>query len=46
MRMAKIVGIEVPIHGMIYCKDSSLSYFIQRFDRVSRNKKLICGIIW
>jgi len=40
MRMAKLVGIEVPLHGMIYSKDGSLSYFIKRFDRLSRNKKL------
>ena len=40
MRMAKAVGIEVPLHGMIYSKDGSLSYFIKRFDRVGRNKKL------
>lgn len=40
MRMAKAVGIEVPFHGMIYSRDGSLSYFIKRFDRVGRNKKL------
>lgn len=40
MRMAKVVGIEVPFHGMIYSKDGSLSYFIKRFDRVGRNQKL------
>lgn len=40
MRMAKVVGIEVPLHGMIYSKDGSLSYFIKRFDRIGWNKKL------
>jgi len=40
MRMAKAIGIEVPFHGMIYSRDGSLSYFIKRFDRVGRNKKL------
>ncbi len=40
MRMAKIVGIETPLHGMIYGKDGSLSYFIKRFDREGRNKKI------
>lgn len=40
MRMAKAVGMEVPLHGMVYSKDGSLSYFIKRFDRVGRNKKL------
>ncbi len=40
MRMAKLVGIETPLHGMVYGKDGSLSYFIKRFDRIGRNKKL------
>ncbi|MBV6438626.1 MAG: hypothetical protein EPGJADBJ_00250 [Saprospiraceae bacterium] len=40
MRMATQVGIETPLHGMIWCKDGSLSYFIRRFDRVGRNGKL------
>ena len=40
MRMAKAAGIEVPLHGMVYSKDGSLSYFIRRFDRVGRNQKL------
>ena len=39
MRMAKLAGIEVPVHGLIYSKDKSLTYFIKRFDRVSRNNK-------
>lgn len=40
MRMAKLVGIEVPLHGMVYSKDGSLNYFIKRFDRIGRDKKL------
>lgn len=39
MRLAKIAGIEVPLHGMIYNIDGSLSYFIKRFDR-SGNQKI------
>jgi serine/threonine-protein kinase HipA len=39
MRLAKIVGIEVPFHGMIYNIDGSLSYVIKRFDR-SRTQKI------
>lgn len=35
MRLAAFFGIEVPLHGMIYCKDGSLSYWIRRFDRPS-----------
>ncbi len=38
MRLASEVGIEVPLHGMIYCKDGSLTYFIRRFDRSGRGK--------
>ena len=38
MRLAQTVGIKVPIHGMIYNNDQSLSYFIKRFDRIGRHK--------
>jgi len=40
MKLAAIVGIEVPLHGMIYNIDQSLTYFIKRFDRVTKNKKI------
>jgi serine/threonine-protein kinase HipA len=33
MRLARLSGIEVPLHGMIYSHDMSLTYFIKRFDR-------------
>ncbi len=39
MRMAAAVGIEVPVHGMVFSRDGSLTYFIKRFDRVGRGKK-------
>lgn len=39
MKMAKVFGIEVPLTGLVYSKDSSLSYFIKRFDRYGKNKK-------
>jgi len=39
MKMAKIFGIEVPLTGLVYSKDGSLSYFIKRFDRFGKNKK-------
>ena len=35
-----ISGLEVPIHGLIYSKDNTMTYFIKRFDRVGHNKKL------
>lgn len=40
MRLASCAGIEVPFHGLVYCKDNSLSYFTKRFDRFGKNKKL------
>jgi serine/threonine-protein kinase HipA len=39
MHLAKALGIEVPLHGLVYSKDGTLTYFIKRFDRKSRNKK-------
>lgn len=38
MRLANTVGIEVPVHGLIYGHDNNLTYFIQRFDRPGRTK--------
>ncbi len=39
MKMAKVFNIEVPIHGLIYSKDNTLSYFIKRFDRYGKESK-------
>lgn len=38
MKLAEIVGIEIPPHGMIYNIDGSLSYFVKRFDRTRNHK--------
>jgi serine/threonine-protein kinase HipA len=40
MRLAELIGINIPLHGMVYSKDNTLTYFIRRFDRVGRNKKI------
>jgi serine/threonine-protein kinase HipA len=40
MRLAALVGIEVPLHGVIYGKDGKLTYFIKRFDRKGQKDKL------
>lgn len=40
MRMANRIGIEVPLHGLLYGKDDALTYFILRFDRTSHKRKL------
>lgn len=39
MKMADTFGIEVPLTGLVYSKDGSLSYFIKRFDRYAKTKK-------
>lgn len=38
MRLAAAVGIDVPLHGLIYAKDQSLVYVIKRFDRKKKQK--------
>jgi serine/threonine-protein kinase HipA len=40
MRLAASIGIEVPLHGLIYSKDNSLTYFIKRFDRKGQKDKI------
>lgn len=40
MRLAASIGIEIPLHGLIYSKDSSLTYFIKRFDRKGQKDKI------
>jgi len=40
MRMAAGVGIEVPLHGLVYSKDGSMTYFVMRFDRLGRGRKV------
>ena len=40
MRLAESAGIEIPLHGLIYSVDGSLTYFIKRFDRHPRGQKL------
>ncbi len=40
MQMAALIGIEVPLHGLLYVEDGTLSYFIKRFDRLENGGKL------
>ena len=40
MRLAKSIGLEVPLHGMIWAKDGTLTYFIKRFDRKGQKDKI------
>ncbi len=39
MKLAAVVGIKTPLHGLMYGSDGSLSYFIRRFDRQVKGKK-------
>lgn len=40
MHLASTLGIETPLHGLLFSKDGSLTYFIKRFDRFSHTQKL------
>jgi len=40
MRLASEIGLEVPLHGLIWSKDNSLTYFIKRFDREGHKDKI------
>ncbi|CAB1085458.1 FIG00760960: hypothetical protein [Olavius algarvensis Delta 1 endosymbiont] len=40
MRLAELIGIDVPLHGLVYSKDKTMTYFIRRFDRMGKNKKI------
>lgn len=40
MRLAALCGIKTPRHGLIFCKDGTLSFWIARFDRPSARTKL------
>ncbi len=40
MTMAKMINLEVPVHGLVFSKDNSLTYFIKRFDRTGHSNKL------
>lgn len=39
MRMGDVIGIEIPLHGMVYSKEGALTYFIKRFDRYGKSNK-------
>lgn len=40
MKLAELAGIEVPLHGLVYSKDGTFTYFIKRFDRAGRKDKI------
>ncbi len=40
MKLANEIGLDVPVHGLIWSKDHTLTYFIKRFDRRGQNDKI------
>lgn len=40
MRLANEIGLDIPLHGLIWSKDHSLTYFIKRFDRRGQNDRV------
>jgi serine/threonine-protein kinase HipA len=40
MKLAALVGIEVPPCGLFHIKDGSMAYLVQRFDRLPTGRKL------
>jgi serine/threonine-protein kinase HipA len=40
MRLADEIGFEIPLHGLIWSKDNSLTYLIKRFDRKGQSEKI------
>jgi serine/threonine-protein kinase HipA len=40
MRLAGEIGLEIPLHGLLWSKDNTLTYFIKRFDRRGQNDKV------
>jgi len=40
MHLAKIIGINVPLHGLVLSKDNSYTYFIKRFDREGHKTRI------
>ncbi len=40
MRMAAMIGLDIPVHGLVWSKDLTLTYFIKRFDRKGQKDKV------
>jgi serine/threonine-protein kinase HipA len=40
MKLARLSGLDVPDHGLVYGQDNVLTYWIRRFDRSGRNDKI------
>lgn len=40
MRLANEIDLEIPLHGLLWSKDNTLTYFIKRFDRKGQYNKV------
>lgn len=40
MTLAKYIEIDVPLHGLVYAIDNSMTYFIKRFDRTGHKDRV------
>jgi len=40
MKLASLIDIEVPLHGLVYSEGGSLNYFIKRFDRKGQRDRI------
>lgn len=40
MTLASSIGLEVPVHGLLYAIDGRMTYFIKRFDRINQGQRL------
>lgn len=40
MKLAGEIGLDIPLHGLLWSKDKTLTYFIKRFDRKGQNDKV------
>lgn len=40
MTLAATMGLNVPLHGLVYSKDNSMTYFVKRFDRKGHHTKI------
>lgn len=40
MKLAATANIDVPVHGLLLTKSAELCYFVKRFDRTGKNRKL------
>jgi len=40
MKLAGVTGLDIPLHGLVWSKDNTLTYFVKRFDRKGQNEKV------